>query len=173
MKDNRYELFPIVNAEGNFVGTISRGHAHDGCKILHPVVHLHVFNSRGELYLQRRPAWKDIQPDKWDTAVGGHVDLGEDIESALRREVMEELGITEFTPVAMGCYIFESKKEKELVYVNRCVYDGPVNPSAKELSGGCFWSQTEILENIGKNIFTPNFEQEYLSKILPRLPSDI
>ena len=47
MKDNRYELFPIVDKGGRFLGTISRGHAHDGSKILHPVVHLHVFNSRG------------------------------------------------------------------------------------------------------------------------------
>ncbi|PTL32675.1 NTP pyrophosphohydrolase [Prevotella sp. oral taxon 376] len=173
MKDNRYELFPVVSRNGDFLGTISREHAHDGCKILHPVVHLHVFNSHGELYLQKRPTWKDIQPGKWDTAVGGHVNLGEDIVSSLRREAMEELGITEFTPVAMGCYIFESKKEKELVYVNRCIYDGPVKPSEKELSGGRFWSQTEILENIGKNVFTPNFEQEYLSEILPCLSTNI
>ena len=41
--------------------------------LLHPVVHLHLFNSRGELYLQKRPEWKDIQPGRWDTAVGGHV----------------------------------------------------------------------------------------------------
>lgn len=39
--------------------------------LLHPVVHLHLFNSRGELYLQKRPEWKDIQPGRWDTAVGG------------------------------------------------------------------------------------------------------
>ena len=84
--DNEEEQFPIVDEQGNILGAISRGHAHDGCKILHPVVHLHVFNSRGELYLQHRPAWKDIQPDKWDTACGGHVDLGESIEIALRRE---------------------------------------------------------------------------------------
>lgn len=87
MKDYRYELFPIVDEEGHFLGTISRGHAHDGCKILHPVVHLHVINDNGDIYLQRRPEWKDIQPGKWDTACGGHVDLGEHIEDALRREV--------------------------------------------------------------------------------------
>ena len=68
-------------------------------KILHPVVHLHVFNSKGDLFLQHRPAWKDIQPDKWDTATGGHVDYGESVEEALYREVKEELGITDFTPV--------------------------------------------------------------------------
>ena len=79
MIDNKNEEFLIVDEMGNILGAVTRGHAHDGSKILHPVVHLHVFNSRGDLYLQHRPAWKDIQPDKWDTACGGHVDLGERI----------------------------------------------------------------------------------------------
>ena len=87
MIDNKNEEFPIVDEMGNILGAVTRGHAHDGSKILHPVVHLHVFNSRGDLYLQHRPAWKDIQPDKWDTACGGHVDLGESVSQALHREV--------------------------------------------------------------------------------------
>ena len=101
------------------------------------------------------------QPDKWDTACGGHVDLGESVEIALRREVSEELGMTDYEPVSMGHYVFESLKEKELVYVHRCVYDGPVCPDKDELAGGRFWSKEEISENMGKNIFTPNFENEY------------
>lgn len=161
MRDNPQELFPEVDENGNILGAVSRGHAHDGSKILHPVVHLHVFNSLGELYLQHRPAWKDIQPDKWDTAVGGHVDLGESVDQALKREVREELGITDFSPVAMGHYVFESQRERELVYVHRCVYDGPVRPSHDELAGGRFWSPAEITENLGKGVFTPNFENEY------------
>lgn len=161
MRDNPNELFPVVDADGNILGSVTRGHAHDGSKILHPVVHLHVFNSKGDLYLQHRPAWKDIQPDKWDTAVGGHVDLGENIEQALHREVSEELGITDFTPVSMGHYVFESKREKELVFVHRCVYDGEIKPSKDELNGGRFWTPQEIKDNIGKGVFTPNFENEY------------
>jgi mutator protein MutT len=74
-----------------------------------------VFNSKGEIYLQRRPDWKDIQPGKWDTAVGGHIDYGETPEEALRREVREELGITDFVPERIDMYVFESKREKELV----------------------------------------------------------
>lgn len=159
--DNKEELFPIVDEEGNVLGSITRGKAHDGCKVLHPVVHLHIFNSDGDLYLQKRPEWKDIQPGKWDTACGGHADYGETIVEALRREVREELGIKDFTPTFIIKYVFESKHEKELVYVNTVVYDGPVKPSKDELDGGRFWSEEEIKQNIGKGVFTPNFENEY------------
>lgn len=58
--DNNNEQFPMVDEKGNILGVISRGEAHNGSKKLHPVVHLHVFNSKGELYLQKRPEWKDI-----------------------------------------------------------------------------------------------------------------
>ena len=76
-RDNPSELFPVVDETGRVVGCATRGECHDGRRLLHPVVHLHLFNSRGELYLQKRPLWKDIQPGRWDTAVGGHVDYGE------------------------------------------------------------------------------------------------
>ena len=77
MQDNNKEIFPIVDKEGNVTGSATRGECHNGSKLLHPVVHMHVFNSRGEVYLQKRPEWKDIQPGKWDTSVGGHIDYGE------------------------------------------------------------------------------------------------
>ena len=121
--DNSEEIFPVVDAAGNVVGKATRGECHGGSMLLHPVVHLHVFNSRGELYLQKRPAWKDIQPGRWDTAVGGHVDYGETIAEALRREVREELGITDFVPGAVTVYPFRSEREYELVHVFRTVYD--------------------------------------------------
>lgn len=160
--DNQQEIFPLVDEAGNVTGSATRGECHGGSMLLHPVVHLHVFNSKGELYLQRRPDWKDIQPGKWDTAVGGHVDYGETPEQALKREVSEELGITDFTPVFIDKYVFESKRERELVYVNCTTYDGEICPSAKELDGGRFWSLQEIREAMGKGILTPNFESEFL-----------
>ena len=130
----------MVDEAGNVVGSATRAECHGGGGLLHPVVHLHLFNSRGELYLQRRPVWKDIQPGRWDTAVGGHVDYGETVDDALRRE-------------------FRSERERELIYVHRTVYDGEVVPS-DELDGGRFWSRDEILANLGKGVFTPNLEGE-------------
>lgn len=158
-KDNSEEMFPVVDEEGNIISAATRGECHSGSKLLHPVVHLHVFNSKGELFLQKRPEWKDIQPGKWDTAVGGHIDLGECVDDALKREVQEELGITDFVSEKITQYVFESTREKELVFVFRTVYDGEVTPSA-ETDGGRFWSVAEIKDNLGKDIFTPNFESE-------------
>ena len=59
MEDNKQERFPIVDEEGRVVGAATRGECHNGSRLLHPVVHLHVFNSRGEVYLQKRPEWKE------------------------------------------------------------------------------------------------------------------
>lgn len=157
----REEWFPLMNEEGETIGKATRKECHNGSKLLHPVVHLHIFNEAGDLYLQKRPMTKDIQPGKWDTAVGGHVDYGETTEEALRREVREELGITDFTPQFIARYVFESSIEKELVNTFRTTYTGEITPDPTELDGGRFWSQAEIQENLGKGLFTPNFEQEY------------
>ena len=155
------EWFPLVNEEGETIGKATRRECHSGSKLLHAVVHLHIFNRQGDIYLQKRSMSKDIQPGKWDTAVGGHIDYGETVDVALRREVREELGITEFEPEFPMRYVFESAIEKELVNTFRTLYEGPFHPDMVEVDEGRFWSMKEIDENMGKGVFTPNFESEF------------
>lgn len=156
------ELLPEVDICGNVIGCITRDEAHSGSHRLHPVVHLYVYNSKHQLFLQRRPTWKIIQPGKWDTVCGGHIEYGENLEDALRREVWEELGITDFTPMLIKQYVYESKVEREFINVFTTIYDGKICPNSNELDGGRFWTHDEIINNIGKGILTENFEKEYM-----------
>lgn len=157
------EMVPIVEASGLVVGQAAREYVHGGSKLLHPVVHLHIINREGSLFIQKRSMSKDLLPGKWDTAVGGHVDYGESLEMALYRETLEELDFRDFNPVYLKTYVWESKKEKELVNIFATVGDFDLHPFNEEVSEGRYWSFSEIETEIGKSVFTPNFEQEFKS----------
>lgn len=156
------ELFPIVDELGNVIGSATRKECHARTFLLHPVVHLHVFDEAGRLFLQKRSESKDVQPGKWDTSVGGHVDFGESVEVALRREAREELGLSIRNERKLYSYVFQSDVERELVNTFCCeaeLLDITIDPV--EISEGRFWTMEEIRESLGSGCFTPNFELEF------------
>ena len=155
------EWFPVVEPSGIVVGRSARDYCHSGQKPLHPVIHIHIVDRFGRIYLQKRSMKKDIQPGKWDTAVGGHVSYGESILEAVFREASEELGLLAFNPIYVTSYVFESPIERELVNVFAAVGSFDLKPDLDEVDEGRWWPISEIEENIGKSVFTPNFESEY------------
>jgi isopentenyldiphosphate isomerase/intracellular septation protein A len=154
------EWLPIVDAKGGVKGKATRTQCHSREKIMHPVVHLHVINGNS-IYLQKRPMNKLIQPGKWDTAVGGHLSFGEDVEQGLRREAFEEIGIKEFEPRFLLKYVWETSIESELVYCFIATNVNDIKINRSEVDDGKFWPVSQIRENIGKGVFTPNFEKEF------------
>ena len=100
------EQLPIVDESGKVIGKAARSVCHHGEKLLHPVVHLHVLDNNRAIYLQKRPLNKQIQPGKWDTSVGGHISFGEDIETSLKREAWEEIGLENFHARSLDHFIF-------------------------------------------------------------------
>lgn len=160
-KTNSEEILSEVDKDGKVIGMMTRSEAHDGSKRLHPVIHVHIFNNRGDLLLQKRSLTKKIQPGKWDTAVGGHIAHGEKIEIALQRESLEELGIRNVNFQFISKYVWNSEIESELVFVFAAtVNDFNFIPN-DEVTEARFWSVKEINSNINKKIFTPNFESEF------------
>jgi isopentenyldiphosphate isomerase/intracellular septation protein A len=155
------EWFDIVTEKGEVKGRAPRTAVHGNPELLHPVVHLHVFNKNGQLYLQKRALSKEVQPGKWDTSVGGHIHSGENVNTALHRETMEELGITVMDSKPLYSYVMRNDIESELVYTFRMVSNGPFKINHDEIIFGKFWRIKDIKNNLGKDIFTPNFEQEF------------
>ena len=103
----------------------------------------------------------DIQPGKWDTAVGGHVSYGETILEAVYREASEELGLIAFNPTFIKTYEFESEVERELVNVFAAVGSYKLCPDLDEVDEGRWWDLADIDASLGKGVFTPNFESEF------------
>jgi isopentenyl-diphosphate delta-isomerase len=88
---NSEELFDVVDGQDEVIGQAPRREVH-ARNLLHRAVHVLVHDAAGRLFLQRRSLSKDSFPGCWDASCTGHVDAGEDYETAARRELGEELG---------------------------------------------------------------------------------
>jgi isopentenyl-diphosphate delta-isomerase type 1 len=157
------EWFDIVDEDNNVIGRVTREECHNGSKVLHPVVHIHIFNSSKKLLLQKRKRTKKIQPGKWDTSVGGHIQSGESLEHAIKREALEELGITLDIKklIDIDRYVFESDIEKELVFSSVYHYDGPIIFQESEIDEVQFFTCKELKTLISQGKTTPNFVAEF------------
>jgi len=163
------EWFDVVTEQGKALGQAPRSVCHEGPFLLHPVVHLHLLDKEGRIYLQQRQWTKKIQPGKWDTAVGGHVDAGEAIDTALMRESREELGIEGFTPHSLGRYVWEYPVEAELVHSYWTIWNGEINWDPEEIVQGRFWEIKELEEELTSDAFTPNFRWEWKKVLKPAM----
>lgn len=157
------ERFDLVNESGLVIGSASRRECHSNAALLHPVVHVVVTGSGGCLLLQKRHPDKDIQPNRWDTSVGGHIHSGESAADAVLREVHEEIGLTVTSASLTFCYtyIMRNEIESEFVTTYTLAHNGPFRHQAEEITELSFWPVGLIQCRLGKNIFTPNFEEEF------------
>jgi isopentenyldiphosphate isomerase len=154
------EYFDVVNNDDRVIGTTTRKEAHGNPKQIHRVAHVLVFNRKGELFLQKRSRNKDVQPGKWDSSVGGHLDRGECYRDAALREAAEELGIRDPELKFLYKYLHRNDYEAEYVSTFSCVYDGPIQVLQSEIEAGQFWNLDDIDAESSKGIFTPNFLEE-------------
>lgn len=155
------EMLPVIELNGIVKGQATRHDCHSLPSLLHPVVHLYIIDRQGRIFLQKRSENKDSWPGRWDTSVGGHVSFGETIMEALFRESEEELSFSQFNPVWVGDSVFTCEQESEVVATFAAIGNFVINAGNDEVSEGRYWTKDEIESNLGKDVFTPNFESEY------------
>ncbi len=155
------DIFEIVDEEDQVIGRAPRSRCHGDPTLVHRVAHVLVFNREEQLLLQKRSQAKDVQPGRWDTSVGGHLDPGETYLEAAYREMREELGI-EGVPLT---FLYHSRirndYESENVATYLARYDGEILFAQDEIDEVRFWNPEMIAESLDKEVFTPNFEQEW------------
>jgi isopentenyldiphosphate isomerase len=154
------QLLEVTDKSGKTIGIAPRSEIHGNPALIHRVVHVLIFNKKGELFLQKRSETKDVAPGKWDTSVGGHVSSGENLLETAKREMEEELGISNYTPEFLYSYIHTNSYETEIAYTYSCVYDGKISFNKEEIDEVRIWDVNEIKNHLGRNIFSDNFEHE-------------
>lgn len=161
MPTPKTEMFEIVDEQDRVVGIAPRSLCHGNPTLIHRVAHVLVFRPDGELLLQKRSRHKDIQPGKWDTSVGGHLDPGEDYRTAAIREMREELGLSGLPLTFLYPSKIRNEVESENVATFLAVHGGAIRFSRQEIEEVRFWRGEEIDAALGSGLFTPNFEEEW------------
>jgi isopentenyldiphosphate isomerase len=155
------EVFQLVDESGTPIGSAPRARCHGDPRLIHLVVHLHVFDPSGRLYLQKRAAGKDTNPGLWDTSVGGHVHFAESVADALQREAREELAIDSAGASFLYGYFFRSAFESEYAQCWSLTWQGPVTPDPGEIEMVDVFTIGQIDALVGKKTLTPLFEREW------------
>ncbi len=138
------DIFDVVNERDEVVGQKPRSEVHR-LELLHRAVHVLIFNSRGQVFLQKRSMKKDRQPGVWDSSASGHVDSGEDYDTTAVREVHEEIGL-KLTTTPERLFKIDAREEtdQEFVWVYRCENEGPFELNRDEIDQGDWFSQGEV-----------------------------
>jgi isopentenyl-diphosphate delta-isomerase type 1 len=140
------ETFDVVDAADQVLRQASRSVVHKE-KLFHRAIHVFVFNRKGQLFLQKRSMTKDTAPGKWVSSCSGHVDAGEDYDTAARRELSEEIGLID--PDQLERVFKEAPCKQtgyEFVWVYRCQAEGPFVLDPVEVSEGQ-WIEISHLNN--------------------------
>jgi isopentenyl-diphosphate delta-isomerase type 1 len=138
------EIFDVVNDRDEVIGQKPRSVIHR-LKLKHRAVHVLVFNSKGELFLQKRSMKKDCFPGTWDSSASGHLDSGESYDACAVRESKEELGLT---PAQAPERLFKidacAKTGWEFIWIYRCRSDGPFVLHPDEIESGDWFSAGKL-----------------------------
>lgn len=140
------EIFDVVNERDEVIGQKPRNEVHQR-GLMHRAVHILVFNSKRQLFLQKRSMKKDRQPGLWDSSASGHVDSGETYDQTAVRELREELGLELKTPLQRLFKIPASAlTDQEHVWVYRCEAEGPFTLHPDEIERGGWFEPGEIID---------------------------
>ncbi len=141
--DNQNELFDIVDENDQVIGQARRREVHHNKNLIHRSIGVCVFNSKGEMYLQKRSSTKDTDPGKWTISCSGHVLSGDSYQVTATRELMEELEV-DLRIEFVEKYICRSPNETEMSALFKAYSEGPFKLHPQEIEEGKFYTQKEL-----------------------------
>jgi len=125
------ELLVEVDKNNKEVGVINKLDAHMDPSRYHRAVHIMLFNTKGEVILQRRAFTKTYDPGAWDMP-GGHQAYGQTMGQTAEIELMEEMGIKpKLNLRRVG--LKQDGRQSEYYYLYYTINDGPYHYDKHEV----------------------------------------
>lgn len=141
------EQVVLVNEIDEQIGVMEKMEAHEKA-LLHRAISVFIFNSKGEMLLQKRAAKKYHSAGLWTNACCTHPRPGENADEAASRRLQEELG---FQTTLKKAFDFTYKAsfdngltEHEFDHVFTGIYEGQIFPDADEVQDYCFKPMDDI-----------------------------
>ena len=137
------EVFDLVDEHDNVIGQATRGEVH-AKGLYHRAIHVLLFNSEGQVFLQKRSMAKDTAPGCWDSSASGHVDCGEDYPLTAIRECQEELGVHVQDLQKLAKLPPSAENGWEFVEIYTGQHEGPFQLHPAEIQDGRWFTPAEV-----------------------------
>ena len=125
----------------------------------HLVIHVCIFNRKGEMLIQQRQPFKDDWQNLWDLTCGGSAVAGDTSQQAAARELFEELGITyNFEGMRPQLTINFSRGFDDIYLIDLEVDLDTLVLQPEEVQAAKWATKEEILEMIRDKTFIPYYE---------------
>jgi isopentenyldiphosphate isomerase len=161
MSGTSEERVDLVDEHDRVLGQVTRAQMRRE-NLLHRTIAVMCANSRGEIYVHRRTATKDVFPSHYDMFVGGVVSAGETYDATALREIAEELGIVGPRPEFLFMHRYEGPKSRSHIAVYRVIWDGPIRHQPSEVAWGAYFGVHETIENSRGLPFVPDGWEVFL-----------
>ncbi|WP_165063200.1 isopentenyl-diphosphate Delta-isomerase [Marisediminicola senii] len=168
------ELVVLLDDHGNAIGTADKAAVHTTDTALHQAFSCHLHDASGRVLVTRRALAKRTWPGVWTNSFCGHPAPGEDIEHALARRAMQELGVTvQSVSVVLDDFRYRAVDasgivENEICPVYTAVTTDEIRPNPDEVSEWA-WLTPEDLRSAVES--APFAFSPWLGWQLERLPA--
>lgn len=137
----------FVNEKDEVLGNLPKKEIYEK-QLTHRIVHIFIFNNKGERALQLQSRQKSFCPLHWATSATGHVKSGETYEQAALRELEEEIGV-KTTIDFLHKDLYEVRKGfTKFLSTFKTIYNGPFILKPDEVEKVEFFSLEEIQKMI-------------------------